>query len=128
LYNYGYIRCPNGRGKSVGYKMDFPGYFGSDGPDFDPRSLVFRLWQLCRFPGGREHPWFQRSIAHLQQFALAPGIYAFPSSYLRELKGRGYWIHGDRMGLGEDRRRSQWRALESTFWMLLVSKPAASAR
>lgn len=29
-------------------------------------------------------------------------------------------------GLGEDRRRSQWRTIESTFWMLLISRPPAS--
>ena len=125
LYNYGYIRFPDGRGKSVGHKMIFPGYFGLDKPNFDPRPLVFRCWQMCHFPGSREHPWFMRSLAHLEQFAHAPGIYAFPSNYLREAKGRGYWIHGDRMGLGEDRRRSQWRTIESTFWMLLVNKPPA---
>lgn len=120
LYNYGYIRCPDGRGKSVGHKMNFPGYFGFDTPGFDSRSLVFRCWQMAHFPQARAHFWFQDSLHHLEHFATAPGIYAFPPNYLPEASGNGYWIHGSRMGLGENRRDPLWRTVESTFWMFVI--------
>jgi hypothetical protein len=120
LYNFGYIRCPDGRGKSVGFKMDFPGYFGFDTPDFDPRSLILRCWQMAHFPSAREHPWFQQSIRHLESFATDQVTYIFPKRYLTENKSTGYWVHGSRMGLGENRRHRQWREIESTFWMLAI--------
>jgi hypothetical protein len=120
LYNFGYIRCPDGRGKSVGFKMDFPGYFGFDSPEFDPRSLILRCWQMAHFPSAREHPWFQQSIRHLESFATDQGTYIFPNRYLTETKSTGYWVHGSRMGLGENRRNRQWSEIESTFWMLAI--------
>jgi hypothetical protein len=119
-YNFGYIRCPDGRGKSVGFKMDFPGYFGFEGPDFDPRSLILRCWQMAHFPSAREHPWFQQSMRHLESFTTDKGTYIFPNRYLTETKSTGYWVHGSRMGLGENRRNRQWSEIESTFWMLAI--------
>lgn len=120
LHNFGYIRCPDGRGKSVGHKTDFPGYFGYEAQDFDPRSLVLRCWQMAHFPEAREHPWFQKSMQHLEKFITESGTYVFPQGYLIEARSRGYWIHGWRMGLGENRRNPRWYEIESTFWMLAI--------
>jgi hypothetical protein len=127
IYNYGYIRCPDGRGKSVGWKMDLPGYFGHDDPDFDPRALVLRCWQMAQFPESREHPWFQLSIQHLESFITRDGTFCFPKRYLTETRARGYWIHGSRMGLGENRRNPKWLEIESTFWMFAIYRAIASA-
>jgi hypothetical protein len=127
LYNYGYIRCPDGRGKSVGYKMDLPGYFGHDDQDFDPRGLVLRCWQMAHFPESREHPWFRKSLQHLESFVTQDGTYVFPKIYLAEARGRGYWIRGWRMGLGENRRNPQWNEIESTFWMFAIHLVIESA-
>jgi hypothetical protein len=120
LYNYGYIRCPDGRGKSVGFKVDLPGYFGHDHSGFDPRALVLRCWQMAQFPESREHPWFQKSMQHLENFLTPDGTYLFPKKYLTEARTGGYWVHGSRMGLGENRRNRKWAEVESTFWMLAI--------
>jgi hypothetical protein len=120
LYNYGYIRCPDGRGKSVGHKINFPGYFGFDSPDFDPNGLVLRCWQMARFPDASAHPWFRNSMQHLMRFKSDRGTFIFPAPYLPEARNRGYWINGDRMGLGENRRNPRWCELESTFWMFAI--------
>lgn len=120
LYNYGYIRCPDGRGKSVGHKVNLPGYFGHDDPDFDPRALVLRCWQMAHFPESRQHPWFQKSMQFLESFITPDGTYKFPKVFLSETRARGYWIHGRRMGLGENRRNPQWIEIESTFWMFVI--------
>ena len=105
-YNCGYIQCPDGRGKSVGHKLNLAGYFGHDRPDFDPQALVLRCWQMALLPAARSHPWLQSSLEHLEQFATGRGTYLFPSRYLTEARDRGYWVLGARMGLGEDRRRA----------------------
>jgi len=120
LRNYGYIRCPGGLGKSVGHKMNFPGYSGYDNLGFDPRSLVLRCWQMAHFPEARNHPWFHRSMDLLLSFVSERGTYIFPKGYLTEKRERGYWIHGERMGLGENRRNPEWCETESTFWMLAI--------
>jgi hypothetical protein len=126
-YNFGYIRLPEGGGKSVGYKMDFPGYFGFEGQDFDPLSLVLRCWQMAHFPESRQHPWFRNSMQHLESFITQNGTYLFPKRYLTETRQRAYWIHGGRMGLGENRRNPIWREIESTFWMLAIHLALESA-
>jgi hypothetical protein len=59
---------------------------------------------------------------HLERFATGHGTYAFPKEYLAEGKGAGYWIHGARMGLGENRRSPNWREVESTFWMFTLRR------
>lgn len=120
LYNYGYIRCPDGRGKSVGHKVDLPGYFGFDTPDFDPRALVLRCWQMAHFPEARAHTWYRNSMRYLMNYATERGTYIFPTRYLIEAKDRGYWIGGERMGLGENRRNPGWCEVESTFWMFAI--------
>jgi hypothetical protein len=120
LYNYGYIRCPDGRGKSVGFKMDLPGYFSHNDADFDPRALVLRCWQMAHFPEAREHPWFQKSMHYLEKFITPDGTYVFPKACLTEASAGGYWMHGWRMGLGENRRNPRWIEIESTFWMLAI--------
>jgi hypothetical protein len=113
-HNYGYLRCPDGRGKSVGHRPDFPGP--------DSNALVLRLWQMAHFPAARQHPWFRAGLALLERFATAEGHYLFPKEYLGEAKGSGYWVHGARMGLGESRRGGGWREVESTFWILAIRR------
>lgn len=120
LYNYGYIRCPDGRGKSVGYKLEFPGYFNHVEGSFNSRSIVLRCWQMAHFPESRDHPWFRKSIQYLEKYKTQNGTYIFPKDFLTETKARGYWIHGWRMGLGENRRSTHWLEIESTFWMFLI--------
>lgn len=128
LYNYGYIRCPHGLGKSVGWKMNLPGYFGFNAGDFNPTQLVIRCWMLSHFRSAINHPWFIESLKHLESFMTKRGTYVFPSQYLTERKGKGYWILGAYMGLGENRRRRVWGELESTFWMMKIKKNSKSLK
>jgi len=44
------------------------------------------------------------------------------------VKGKGYWILGAYMGLGENRRRRVWGELESTFWMMKIKKNSKSLK
>lgn len=59
-------------------------------------------------------------MRHLEGFETDQGTYIFPKRYLTDNKSTGYWVHGSRMGLGENRRHRQWREIESTFWMLAI--------
>ena len=122
-YNFGYIRAPHGLGKSVGWKVDLPGYEGFD-LRFDPIDLLIRCWMMAHFKPARNHQWFTNCIKHLESFVTNKGTYIFPSRYITERGNRGYWVFGARMGLGENRRRRVWRELESTFWMLKIKSVA----
>ncbi len=130
-YNYGYIRCPHGRGKSVGWRLNLPGYSGLSaaafGAGLDPKALALSCWLLAVFQPAREHPWLKAALAHLSGFTTPRGTYLLPKGYLTEAAGRGYWVRGDRMGLGEDRRRPEWREIESTFWVLHLLRRAGSS-
>jgi hypothetical protein len=115
--NFGFIRYPCGRGKTVGLRTDLPGYDGFGSGQLDPRSVVLRCRQMAHFAPAREHPWFQAALKHLESFRTPQGTYIFPSDYLEEAGYQGRWAEGYRMGLGENRRNPLWRKIESTFWM-----------
>ena len=75
---------------------------------------------MAHFPESRDHPWFRKSIQYLENYKTQNGTYIFPKDFLTETKARGYWIHGWRMGLGENRRSTHWVEIESTFWMFAI--------
>ena len=57
-------------------------------------------------------------LAHLEQYGQ-DGIYEFPREYVTEAKNK-YYVGGGHMGLGEDRKKSLSRKLESTAWMMRI--------
>lgn len=115
--NFGFIRYPSGRGKTVGLRTNLPGYDGLTSGRFDQRALVLRCKQMAHFPSAQKHPWFRSALNHLESFRTPQGTYICPSDYLEEVSQQGRWAEGYRMGLGENRRNPLWRELESTFWM-----------
>ncbi len=84
-------------------------------------SFLWHLSALSKFRAIRESAWFVRSLAHLDRFRRDDGTWEFPRDYLPE-KRDSYMVGGGHMGLGENRRRRNWRANESTFWRMYLSR------
>ncbi len=129
-----YQRLPNGYGSIVfsksralamGWSVHVPGFFGFQDTqsDFIWKSLVQRVALMSGFPSARKHSWFRESIKHLDAFKTERGTYVLPKRYITESES-GYWVSGQRMGLGENRRKTLSYELESTFWMLKIKKSA----
>jgi hypothetical protein len=84
----------------------------------DNAACVQRLELMAHFPRARQSPWFQETMEALETFRTPEGRYSLPAEYLRE--SEGYYVSGYGMGLGENRRRSLWNEVESTFRMLKI--------
>lgn len=126
---YGNIVFSKSRALAMGWSVHLPGFLGFSGSqtDFIWRSFVQRVELMASFPFAREHSWFEKSIKHLESFRIKKGTYVFPKHYITESRS-GYWVSGQRMGLGENRRKKTTYELESTFWMLKIKEKAKVIR
>lgn len=89
-------------------------------PEDAPRLVMFMEMIVHSVTGSRSE-WFRGHLAHLEGFRTPEGTYRFPSDYLRERRGGGYYLYGGaHMGLGENRRSRQGLEIESTFRMLRI--------
>lgn len=118
---YGSIVFSKNRALAMGWSVHVPGFFGfqETRSDFIWKSLIQRVALMASFPYARKHLWFKESMEYLDQFKTGRGTYILPKHFLTEGKS-GYWVSGQRMGLGENRRNKLWHELESTFWVLKV--------
>jgi hypothetical protein len=87
-----------------------------------PERRVLFLELAAGFEVCRRSSWFQSGLADLERYRTERGTWLLPASYLKE-KRNGYYIYGgDHMGLGENRRRKDWREIESTFRVLNIQR------
>lgn len=122
---YGTIVLSKNRALRMGWSVHVPGFFGFQGTQSHLiwKSLVQRVALMANFPLARKHRWFMDSMKYLDSFKTKRGTYILPKRYVTESKS-GYWVSGQRMGLGENRRKKLSRELESTFWMLKIKQSA----
>ncbi|HML49731.1 MAG TPA: hypothetical protein PKE04_23595, partial [Clostridia bacterium] len=113
---YGLMLVPPNRYYSMGWSVRLSGWF-EDRP-LDVGSLLWCVDLMAPFAVARQSEWFQRMLRHLKAQGSG-GIFEFPSAYLKEAH-RSYYVGGGHMGLGEDRKQRNWRAIESTAWMLRI--------
>jgi hypothetical protein len=59
-------------------------------------------------------------LGHLGKYDAGGGVYRFPAGWLRER--RGYAVQGSHISYGEDRKKRNWREVESTFYMCLLCR------
>ncbi len=118
---YGVMRVGPRRYFSMGWSVHLPGYCGFDFDDGQAGMFVQRLELMAHFPAAHTHPWFQKSLAHLESFRTDEGSYRFPARYLKESPA-GYWVSGAYMRLEENRRARETLVLDSTFRMLWLKK------
>jgi hypothetical protein len=88
----------------------------------DPQRMVLFLELAAGFNSARKSLWFQKSLSQLERHSTDTGTYCFPSDYLKEKRNSYYIYQGAHMGLGENRRKRNWRELESTFRMLNIKR------
>ncbi len=121
-HGYGSIVLSKSRALLMGWSVHIPGFFGYQDTqsDFIWKSLVQCVALMASFPAAQRHSWFRESMKCLDGFKTERGTYILPKHYITESKS-GYWISGQRMGLGENRHKRLWHELESTFWMMKIN-------
>ncbi len=88
----------------------------------EPQRVVLFLELAARFGSARKSAWFKEALSQLERHRTDAGTYCFPSDLLKETKNSYYIYQGAHMGLGENRRKRDWRELESTFRMLNIKR------
>ncbi len=73
---------------------------------------------MSHFSCARSSAWFIKTLEQLELFG-ENGVYEFQPEYLIEAKSK-YYVGGNHMGLGEDRKKKLGRKLESTAWMMRI--------
>ena len=122
VVHYGIAKA-NGRYFAMGWDCLLP-YFSEKANFIQSKSLyVQRLSLFSVFPAVRSSAWFKNGVEDLlTNFHTSRDTYLFPKDYVCESDKN--WCLGSHMGLGENRRKSSWREVESTFWALLLKKNA----
>ncbi len=80
--------------------------------------LLLYLSLLVEFPAARKSPWTKKAMKFLEGYKTPNGTYLFPPNFLTD--SSGYFVSGNGLGLGQDRKKKAWREIESTFWMELI--------
>ena len=76
-------------------------------------------YTLCNaFPAYRSSETGKETLRSMESYQLPTLIYDFPSEFLQEKTG--YLVSGSHMGMGVNRRKKNWRQLESSFWILIA--------
>ncbi|HRX08462.1 MAG TPA: hypothetical protein P5559_04790, partial [Candidatus Limiplasma sp.] len=117
---YGILVEGDGVYHSMGWDPKYPGWFDvasylRQGPM--PRLLFYAQF-ACRYPHARNTPWFRELLACLDTYQTGEGRYAFPAAWFTEKQG--YAVMGSHLSFGENRRKKNWREIESTFYMQLL--------
>ncbi|MCM1991446.1 hypothetical protein [Oceanirhabdus seepicola] len=85
----------------------------------EERKLL-TIFLLSHFKTVGGNDLFMNELKKLLSYRCHDGFYEFDKSLIKEKKD-GYYIYsGSHMGLGEKRSNTNWRKIESTFWMLKI--------
>jgi hypothetical protein len=120
---YGILAEGNGVYHGMGWDPKFPGWFDAAGySQTGPmQKLLFHAQYACRYPAVREVTWYRDLLSSLEAYQTEDGWYAFPAAWFAEKQG--YAVMGSHLSFGENRRKKNWREIESTFYMQLLKQP-----
>ncbi|MCL2059654.1 MAG: hypothetical protein FWH01_11475 [Oscillospiraceae bacterium] len=117
---YGILHSGGKKYHSMGWDPKYPGwlcvadYMEGAGA---PKLLYFAL-HISKYPPARKTKWFGDLLAYLENYRTGNGTYVFPAGWLKEQ--RGYAVQGSHISFGENRKKKNWREIESTFYVCLL--------
>jgi len=118
---YGILIAGDKKYYSMGWDPKYPGWF--DVTDYmkneNAPKLLFFAQYISRYPLARKTKWFSDLLEYLGKYRSSHDIYAFPAEWLKE--NQGYAVQGSHISFGENRRKKNWREIESTFYMLILN-------
>jgi hypothetical protein len=117
---YGILAEGNGVYHGMGWDPKYPGWFDFAGflQTRKVRQLLFYAQYAAHYPIARETKWFRNVLQFLDAYKTEGNRYAFPAACFAQQAG--YAVMGNRLSYGENRRKPNWRDIESTFYMQLL--------
>ena len=119
--NYGILISGEKKYHTMGWDPKYPGWF--DAASYmegkNARKLLFFALFISRYPPARKTKWFGDLFCCLDKYKTGNGTYIFPADWLTEQTG--YAVLGHHMSFGENRRKKNWREIESTFYIQLLN-------
>ena len=119
---YGILISGGRKYHAMGWDPKYPGWF--DVQEYfkkgDMPKLLFFAECISKYPVARKTKWYQEYTKNIKKYRNGDGRYEFPAGWLKERQG--YAVMGSHMSFGENRRNKNWREVESTFYMLLLSQ------
>ena len=114
---YGIIPADDKKFHSMGWDPKFPGWFSVEKylENNNVPKLLFFAQYIAKYPNTHKTKWFHDFINYLDRYRTDNGTYIFPAAWLQERQG--YAVMGSHLSFGENRRKSNWREIESTFFV-----------
>lgn len=123
---YGILVEENGSYHGMGWDPKYPGWF--DLPEYmetgNVPRLLFFAEQISNYPVAVKTKWFDALLLYIEKYRTETGTYLFPAEWLKE--SQGYAVMGHHMSFGENRRKKNWREIESTFYIQLLRQHCRS--
>jgi hypothetical protein len=117
---YGILVEEDGKYHGMGWDPKYPGWF--DLPDYmetgNVPKLLFFSQYISKYPAAEKTKWFSDLLNYIEKYRTEDGTYLFPGTWLKE--STGYAVQGYHMSFGENRRKKNWREIESTFYVQLL--------
>jgi hypothetical protein len=118
---YGIVTV-DGNYYGMGWDARFPGwhnikYYMEN--EFHSKLLFFAT-VISEYPVAVQTVWFKELLEYLEKYKTVDGTYCFPDKWFVERTG--YFVSGSHTSFGENRRKKDWREIESTFYMQLLLK------
>ena len=117
---YGIISLDNKKYYAMGWDPKYPGWYDVAGylkTQYAPNLLFFALF-ITKYPIARKTKWYNDLLFCLEKYRTDNGTYLFPPGWLRE--SQGYAVMGHHLSFGENRKKKNWREIESTFYIQLL--------
>lgn len=125
---YGIMSPDNIKYYAMGWDPKYPGW--NDVQEYLKGQcvpkLLFYAQFIARYPTAQGSKWFKALLHCLGQYQTDRGTYLFPSQWLKE--SQGYAVLGSHLSFGENRRKKNWREIESTFFMQLLQNNACDQK
>ncbi|NLA85694.1 MAG: hypothetical protein GX847_00100, partial [Clostridiales bacterium] len=119
---YGILISVDRKYHSQGWDPKYPGWF--DVADYmennSARRLLFFAQYISKYPPARKTKWFGDLLGYLVKYKTENGTYLFPAEWLKEQQG--YAVLGNHLSFGENRKKQNWREIESTFYVQLLTQ------
>ena len=117
---YGILISGDKKYHAMGWDPKYPGWYDAAGymENGNAAKLLFFAQYIVKFPIARKTKWFEDLLAYLERYKTAGDTYVFPAGWLKET--RGYAVQGSHISFGENRKKKNWREIESTFYMQML--------
>lgn len=119
---YGILVEEGGKYHSMGWDPKYPGWFNLPSymeTDNVPKLLFFAEC-ISKYPISHKTKWYIDLLNYVEKYRTEIGTYLFPAEWLKE--SSGYAVLGHHLSFGENRRKKNWREIESTFFVQLLQQ------